>query len=198
MNYSPYANTIHKIINDIYFEKNIKYLELGLNCGTNFNYLLLDDKTSVDIKFTQTHPTFLMTTDDFFVLNTKKFDLIYIDADHEYSQVIKDFNNSVKSLNEKGIIFLHDLFPPDENHTNPNLCHNSFKILNYLIQNNYDILLNREDYGACAVFNPVEIKVDLFNHEFDYQDLIENYINYDKICDNYSDFINKYKEKIDE
>lgn len=198
MTNSPFANTIHKIINEVYVDKNIIYLELGLNCGTNFNSLQIDNKISVDIKFTQTKPTYLMSTDDFFLQNKLKFNLIYIDADHEYSQVIKDFNNSVDSIEDDGIIFLHDLFPPDEYHTHPNFCYNSYKILNYLIQNNYDIIINRDDFGACAVFNPKKIDINNFEHGFSYNSLVSNYKNHESIYENYSDFLKKYKEKINE
>ena len=73
MKYSLFANTIHKIVNDLYENKEIKYLELGLNCGSNFTSLLIENKKSVDIKFSQVKPTYLMTTDDFFEQNKDKF-----------------------------------------------------------------------------------------------------------------------------
>lgn len=198
MTNSPFANTIHKIINEFYVGKDIKYLELGLNCGTNFNSLNIDNKVSVDVKSNQTNPTYLMTTDEFFLQNKLKFNIIYVDADHEYLQVIKDFNNSVDSIEERGVIFLHDCFPPDEKHTHPNLCHNSYKVLNYLIKNNYDIIVNRDDYGACAVFEPKKIDIDNFDHDFSYESLVSDHRNHESIYDNYSDFSKKYKEKINE
>jgi hypothetical protein len=196
MKYSPFANTIHKIINDLYENKDIKYLELGLNCGTNFNSLLIKNKKSVDIKFSQVKPTYLMTTDKFFEQNSENFDLIYVDADHEYSQVIKDYNNSVDCISKNGIIFLHDLYPPDENHTNPELCYNSYKILNYFVENNYDIIVNIEDYGACSVFNPQKIDISKFDHNITYNQLINKISNSDFLMKSYDDFFEKYKKKI--
>lgn len=97
---SPHANTIHKIINDIYINSNIRYLELGILCGTNFQSLMIENKQSVDIIAYSIKPTHLMKTDDFFDQNKDIFDIIYIDADHEYNQVIKDYNNSVDCLSD--------------------------------------------------------------------------------------------------
>ena len=198
MKYSPFANTIHKIINDLYERKDIKYLELGLNCGTNFNSLLIENKKSVDISFSDVIPTYLMTTNQFFEENKDKFDIIYIDADHEYNQVIKDYNNSVECINKGGIIFLHDLYPPNEEHTKPELCYNSYKILNYFIENNYNIIINLDDYGACSVFNPKKIDLSKFDHGVTYGQIVERYSNSDLLLKSYNSFLEKFKEKINE
>ena len=48
--------------------------------------------------------------------NVKKFskyDLIFIDASHEYKDVKKDFEIYSKMLNKKGIIILHDINLPN-------------------------------------------------------------------------------------
>ena len=193
MKYSPFANTIHKIINDLY-----EHLELGLNCGTNFNSLLIENKKSVDISFSDVIPTYLMTTNQFFEENKDKFDIIYIDADHEYNQVIKDYNNSVECINKGGIIFLHDLYPPNEEHTKPELCYNSYKILNYFIENNYNIIINLDDYGACSVFNPKKIDLSKFDHSVTYGQIVERYSNSDLLLKSYNSFLEKFKEKINE
>jgi hypothetical protein len=196
MKYSPFANTIHKVINDLYENKEIKYLELGLNCGTNFTSLLIENKKSVDIKFSNVEPTYLMTTDEFFEKNKDEFDLIYVDADHEYNQVIKDYNNSVDCISKNGIIFLHDLYPPDENHTKPELCYNSYKLLNYFVENNYDIIVNLDDYGACSIFDPIKIDISKFDHSITYTQLINKISNNSILMRSYDDFLIKYKEKI--
>ena len=51
----------------------------------------------------------------FFQQNKKKFDCIFIDGLHEYDQVNKDILNSLDSLNENGIILLHDCLPQSMN-----------------------------------------------------------------------------------
>ena len=48
------------------------------------------------------------TSDDFFAVNKKKYDLIYVDGDHRYSQQIRDYTNSLKCLKENGILAGHD------------------------------------------------------------------------------------------
>ena len=56
------------------------------------------------------------TSDDFFKMNKKSFDCIFIDGLHEYKQVKKDVLNSLKFLNKNGIIILHDCLPPSISH----------------------------------------------------------------------------------
>ena len=41
----------------------------------------------------------------------QKFDIIFIDGLHEYDQVKKDIVNSLKFIDEKGFILIHDLLP---------------------------------------------------------------------------------------
>lgn len=199
---TPYAGTIHKIIYDVFINSEIKYLELGLNDGGNFASLEIKNKTSVDIQeYSHTphgKPTHLMSTDNFFKQNKNLFDIIYIDAEHEYKQVIRDFNNSVECITENGVIFLHDLYPPDLKHTDQNLCNDSYKILNYFKENNYNIIVNAADYGATCVFNPKKINTDNFN-DINYNDLISKYPinNENSIYNNYDDFLSEFRNKIE-
>ena len=51
------------------------------------------------------------TSDNFFKNNLIKFDIVFIDGLHEYDQVKKDIENSLQSLNNNGVIFLHDCIP---------------------------------------------------------------------------------------
>ena len=55
--------------------------------------------------------TIRATSDQFFSKNTENFDCIFIDGLHEYHQVKKDIENSLRFLNEGGIILLHDCLP---------------------------------------------------------------------------------------
>lgn len=50
-------------------------------------------------------------SDDFFVSNSKKFDLIYLDADHSYEAVKRDIDNSLKIINSDGFITGDDYHP---------------------------------------------------------------------------------------
>jgi hypothetical protein len=187
--------TVHSIINTLFDNSNIDYLELGLSCGTHFNKLTIRNKESVDIT-DKGKPTYLMTTDEFFNQNTKKYDIIFIDADHEYKQVIKDFNNSIDILKDGGVIFLHDLYPVIFEQTQPKYCYDSYKILDYFMKNNYDILVNTTDYGSTCVFNPKKINTtDVLEH-LKWEDFFQNYkVDGKKILSGLNAFIELFKEK---
>ena len=79
------------------------------------------------------------TTDNFFLNNDEKFDIIFIDADHKYESVQKDFKNSLKILNKHGIIFIHDTDPMYQNLTEPGYCGDSYKMIKF-IKDNYSEL----------------------------------------------------------
>ena len=101
----------HAFINKaIMTKKNCKYLEIGVQNNDVFNSipLTLINKIGVDPIKGGTHR---MTSDDFFKKNNIKFDVIFIDGLHEYTQCQRDVINSLKCLNENGIILLHDLIP---------------------------------------------------------------------------------------
>lgn len=52
--------------------------------------------------------------------------LSFIDGDHEYEQVEKDFFNILSYTVEDGVIFLHDTLPPDKNWVVPERCGTAF------------------------------------------------------------------------
>lgn len=89
-----------------------KYLEIGCHDDEVFKF--------IDIKKIGVDPisggNFRGTSDEFFRRNDKNFDCVFIDGLHEYEQVKKDINNSLKYLNHNGIVILHDCLPPTINH----------------------------------------------------------------------------------
>jgi hypothetical protein len=89
------------------------YLELGVDKGENFIGVKLVDKVGVDIS---RNATYRMSTDDFFRICDRKFDLVFIDADHEAEQAYRDFENSLWHLNDNGCIVFHDCLPQVEIH----------------------------------------------------------------------------------
>ena len=116
------------------------YLELGIYDAKNYNYIVtrnkqLDYAECVDmlkdakIAF---GTFFKMTTDNYFLQNKKKFDVIFIDACHDIENVIKDFENSVKILNSNGLILLHDTSPKEKFLFDKNYCSDAYKINDYL------------------------------------------------------------------
>ncbi|MDA8567283.1 class I SAM-dependent methyltransferase [Candidatus Pelagibacter bacterium] len=99
----------YDIINKIIIKKNyISYLEIGCFKDETFNQININKKIGVD---PVSGGNLRMTSDQFFIENKDKFDLIFIDGLHVYEQVIKDIFNSIKILNENGIILIHDCLP---------------------------------------------------------------------------------------
>ena len=111
-------NDKFELINRVIAHKQYSsYLELGLGeARETYDRIKCPFKLGIDNN-PRTKPDFLGTTDDFFKQNTRTFDVIYIDAYHEYSQVNKDFENAVEALNPDGIIFMHDVGPENLENT---------------------------------------------------------------------------------
>jgi hypothetical protein len=84
------------------------YLEIGCDKDQLFSKVNLENKTGVD---PYSGGNIRQTSDDFFLTNNKTFDLVFIDGLHTYEQVKKDILNSVKFLNDDGIILIHDCLP---------------------------------------------------------------------------------------
>jgi len=169
-----------EIINAVFKPNSFSYLELGLGTGIPFNSVHTDKKISVDING---HADFNEGTDKFFEdYKGEKFDVIFVDANHEFSAVLRDFNNSINLLNERGIIFLHDLYPPDEDHCQPHKCGDGYKILNKFREMElvYDTL--KEDFGLTAVVGcsssrrEFESLTDI--KDISYKDFIKNKFNF--------------------
>lgn len=102
------------IINALIKKNNYKkYLEIGVFKKGNFNSVLCESKKCVDPD-KNSNADFIMTSDDFFVLNKEKFDIILIDGLHHREQVYKDILNSLNILNDNGVIVCHDILPITE------------------------------------------------------------------------------------
>lgn len=117
-------------------KKNVNYLEIGVQTGLCFFKIKAEKKLAVDpnfiIKITKrvkayaknwsnfNNQFYELTSDDFFKNHSKTIntigglDVIFIDGLHLYEQVVIDIENSLKHLNEGGIILLHDCNPAFE------------------------------------------------------------------------------------
>jgi predicted O-methyltransferase YrrM len=120
-----------------------RYLELGVRQGNCFNVVapLANEAYAVDIKnsFSKIkHNKNLvwknMKTDEFLKNHdiNKKFDLVFIDADHSHEGSLRDFKLVFPLVSENGIILLHDTYPPDEEFTQPGLCSDCYKTAEYI------------------------------------------------------------------
>jgi hypothetical protein len=114
------------------------YLELGIGEGNTWRYVNCDNKVGVDIVI-QGENIINCTTDDFFKTNQQKFDIIYIDADHNKLQVWNDYISGFDCLNENGIMFFHDVNPPNEKSTAFTGCGNVYDFWMNLCDNYKDL-----------------------------------------------------------
>jgi hypothetical protein len=106
--WSKYPSRIEILQDIIRREKYKSYLEVGCDNNENFSQISIDNKVGVDpLK----GGTMRMTSDKFFENNKSTFDLIFLDGLHTYEQTIKDIDNSLKFINEKGVIIIHDCLP---------------------------------------------------------------------------------------
>lgn len=72
---------------------------------------------------------FVGDSDDFFKkIKFKPIGLGFIDGDHHYEQVKKDFDNIFPLLVDDGIVFLHDTYPPNENLVLNDYCSDAYKM----------------------------------------------------------------------
>jgi predicted O-methyltransferase YrrM len=99
----------YEIIQETIYRKKYKnYLEIGCDNDQLFSKINIEKKIGVD---PVSGGTIRDTSDNFFKKNIIKFDVVFIDGLHEYSQVKKDIENSLNNLNDNGVIFLHDCMP---------------------------------------------------------------------------------------
>lgn len=111
-----------------------KYLEIGCQKGRSFLPVKAKYKTAVDpcFKITLTRKLkwllklkenihnkyFEETSDDFFMKREKhlnkmgKLDVVLVDGLHTFRASLKDVLNSLRYLDQKGIIIMHDCLPP--------------------------------------------------------------------------------------
>jgi len=107
-NWSSYPSRFEVIQKIIEKKKYENYLEIGCDKDANFSKIKVKNKTGVDpISGGNTK----MTSDEFFKINKKNFDCIFIDGLHIYEQARKDIINSIDFLTDNGIIILHDCLP---------------------------------------------------------------------------------------
>ena len=95
-----------------------RYLEIGVFTGENIREIKVAFKEGVDPGaegFILPEVNYPVTSDQFFDLvkeyTDMKYDIIFIDGLHEYSQVKKDIENSLKHLQPYGFIVMHDCNP---------------------------------------------------------------------------------------
>lgn len=154
--------TTADIINSIPGIEGMTYLELGVQNGYTFDYVKAGAKTGVDLS-TNRDDTLEMTTDEFFKATALTFDVVYIDADHDYPAPLTDYNNAVQRLNHAGLIFMHDLVPGDDRFLGRECCSDAYRTLVDLIESGANMMTLDHNYGLTVIFDAGLIKQATWN-----------------------------------
>ncbi len=111
---SNHTDLINYLIAKYKFES---YCEIGVqSTRQNFDKIKCRYKVGVDPEV-KANGIYKMDSDSFFKQNKETFSLFFIDGYHSADQVQRDFENSLKCLNEGGRIVIHDCLPEDESTT---------------------------------------------------------------------------------
>lgn len=132
-----------------------KYLEIGTQFGNCFREIDIDYKVCVDPEKKYEHLTHVMTSDDFFKMNNETFDIVFVDGLHLEEQSTLDILNSLKVLNEGGVIVVHDCLPHCEEFIK--VCWNGtvYRSIIDLRYNNSDLSVSVVDTDCgCGVIKP--------------------------------------------
>jgi predicted O-methyltransferase YrrM len=143
------------------------YLELGVREGMCFHQIIpnAEYSTGVDIEpcsdpLTQwiknnqvSHKVnyYKGTTDEYFSSLSKDtvFDLVFIDADHSYESVLKDFLNVKDKVIKNGFVILHDTYPYTKEFMETKVRGECYKVPMYIKEN-----LHPEWEVVTLPFNP--------------------------------------------
>ena len=193
-----------ELINDYIQKRGYKsYLEIGVENPNNcFNHIVCDKKVSVDPYFPTPYVdeessealasqvTYRLTSDDFFMQNQEKFDIIFIDALHTEEQCDKDVANALKCLNPFGCVMLHDSLPENERIQSIEAFENGEPwngtvwktVVKLMMTKEYDIDVYYHDYGIAVIearidqsgivreYKPKEVDLD-YNRDFAIADM---------------------------
>jgi hypothetical protein len=150
------------------------YLEIGLQYGVAWEKINCQYKVGVEPIHPHEDPRIKkMYSDEFFNQNSEKFDIIFIDGDHNYGQVIKDIRNAKSCLNSGGSIVLHDCRPLDENHgTNPFLNGTVWKaVCEIRSESGWSVCTLDDDHGVGVLregdMTPIQVSPNISYSDFD-------------------------------
>ena len=120
------------------------YVELGVLNGYTFNTIspLVKRAVAVDknllggVTYLPNVEVMEMTTIEAARVFQGEIDILFIDANHEKSQVLEDFYNFSFFVKEgTGLILLHDTCPASKRLTAPKYCHNAWEAAWHIRQN---------------------------------------------------------------
>ena len=180
-------NRLEIVQNILNLKKYRSYLEIGTFKNDLFNHVKCNVKVGVD---PVSGGNIRKTSDAFFSENNRKFDLIFIDGLHHYEQVKRDIFNSLKFLNSKGIILLHDCLPRNYYYqavprSQINWNGDTWKaFLEIRNQTMYDTYCCNADEGIGVILkrdnlNPLNTNIESFQN-----------FNFNKFATNYKKYLN--------
>lgn len=216
-NYDFITHNIHKLdynimcdsrvdIINLLTKPSMKYVEIGVEYGQTFKDTHFKNKVGVDPDPKCDDKRIVkLTSDDFFAQNNDDtIDVIFIDGMHQVEYVLRDFNNSINSLDDNGLIFIDDILPINHNEQLkvPNFNYNENNILKYgepwtgdVWKVVYWILLNYTDNFKLKYFNHANYRgvgvfygIKKFNIDLNDVEKINN-INYFKDFNNYTNLL---------
>ena len=180
------------LIKKIIIKKNFtSYLEIGCDNDRVFSKIRVPFKIGVD---PVSGGNYRDTSDNFFKINKKTFDIIFIDGLHEYDQVLRDITNSIKFLNNGGIILIHDTLPSSV-HQQATLRYKKIwngdvwkSIVNLRNRKDIDVVTCRIDHGVSLVQkksneNFLNLKLSNFKKQLSFRDFYYNYKTYMRLMD---------------
>ena len=93
-----------------------RYLEIGTQKDDCLSKVECEFKVGVDPNplwhsITSSNEFHKITSDDFFAINMREFDLVFIDGLHHADQAFKDINNALRIINHEGAVVVHDCNP---------------------------------------------------------------------------------------
>ena len=129
-----------------------------------------------------------MTSDEYFNKFNDHHDLIFIDGLHNFDQVKKDIENSLKALNDNGVILVHDclpqrirdqMLPRSHEHWNGDVWK---AIVQMRTRKDVDVYTCLADEGIGVIFkrnnkNLLDIKINDFK-KLKFRDYYSNYKEY--------------------
>ncbi len=171
------------------------YLEIGCDKDQLFSKVKIQNKIGVD---PFSGGTVRKTSDKFFLENNEKFDIVFIDGLHIYSQVKKDILNSVQCLKPNGIVLVHDCMPDSIGKQAVPRYKMQWNgdvwkaIVDLRQKNNLEIYTCEIDQGIGIITNKKNssvLKLDIPINKIKFKDYYYNYKEYMRVIS-----INEFKE----
>ena len=183
MGYYWKPNFINSLIKQ---NKYKSYLELGIAKKETWDIIECEVKTGIDVNPSVHGEGIINCTTDYFFENANRtYDIVFIDACHEKTQVATDFVNSFNILNKGGAIVLHDIYPRVELGQSLNSHGDCFEVW-------MNIVDNYPDQTYIATEDNIKDTVGIFLKE-NLESITHNFFtNLDKGYSYYTQSIGKY------